>query len=51
MRYQEDQRWEELRAVGRATAEAAGIQDERQVVDLIHEFRREERSRKGERSE
>ena len=50
-RYQEDQRWEELRAFGRSTAEAAGVRDEQDVVDLIHEFRREERTRLGEQSE
>jgi metal-responsive CopG/Arc/MetJ family transcriptional regulator len=50
-RYQEDQRWEELRALGRSTAEAAGVRDEQDVVDLIHEFRREERTRLGEQSE
>lgn len=50
-RYQEDQRWKELRAFGRSTAEAAGVHDEQDVVQLIHEFRREERNRLGEQPE
>jgi CopG family transcriptional regulator/antitoxin EndoAI len=40
-RYQRDREWEEVLAYGRAAAERAGIRGEDEVVDFIHEFRKQ----------
>ena len=44
--YQRLKRWEDITAFGRASAENAGVKDERDVVRAIHEFRHEKRNRK-----
>ena len=42
-RYQREQRWEKIRAIGAARTRALGLQ-EGDVVPLVHEFRRGQRS-------
>jgi CopG family transcriptional regulator/antitoxin EndoAI len=44
-RYQQEQRWARIRAMGSERARDLGIKEE-DVVGLIHEFRREQRKRK-----
>jgi predicted transcriptional regulator len=38
--------WDEMNAYGRATAQAAGVKTEEDVVDAIHATRRQGRARK-----
>ncbi|MBI4454716.1 MAG: ribbon-helix-helix protein, CopG family [Acidobacteria bacterium] len=42
-RYQREQRWEKIRAIGAAGTGALGLK-ESDVVPLVHEFRREQRA-------
>jgi CopG family transcriptional regulator / antitoxin EndoAI len=45
--YERQRWWEETNAYGRATAAAAGVKDEDDVVRVIHEFREQkQRGRK-----
>jgi CopG family transcriptional regulator/antitoxin EndoAI len=46
-RYQQEQRWETIRAIGAARTGALGLK-EGDVVPLLHEFRREQRAKKKE---
>lgn len=48
--YQRQKRWETVTAFARANAQTASLNDERDVVDMIHQFRREQRTRKAARS-
>jgi CopG family transcriptional regulator/antitoxin EndoAI len=41
-RYQREREWEEIQAYGHAAAERAGVHTEEDVVNIIHEFRREQ---------
>jgi CopG family transcriptional regulator/antitoxin EndoAI len=41
-RYQRDREWEGIQAYGRAAAERAGVRTEEDVVNIIHEFRKEQ---------
>ena len=43
-RYQQEQRWEKIRAIGAARTGASGLM-ESDVVPLVHEYRREQRAR------
>ena len=43
--YQKNKRWEAVANFGRATASS----NEQEIVDLIHQFRREQRQRKSGR--
>ncbi|MGB6973802.1 MAG: ribbon-helix-helix protein, CopG family [Terracidiphilus sp.] len=43
-RYQRERAWDEIRAVGRAAAERAAVRSEDDVVRVIHELRREDRT-------
>jgi predicted transcriptional regulator len=50
LRYYERQRWwDQMNAYGRATAEAAGISSEEDVVNAIHAMRQERPVRKKHR--
>jgi len=42
--YERDRWWDQVNALGRKTAEAAGVRTEDDVVRAIHELRREKRS-------
>ena len=42
-RYQRERHWEKIRSYGTMAAEIAGVKNEEDVVNLIHEFRREQR--------
>jgi len=44
--YQRQRRWDGITEFGRASAEAAGVRNEQDVVRAIHEFRSGNRSRK-----
>lgn len=44
--YQKQKRWETITSIGRASAQRLGIQNEEDVVRLIHEFRHDKRNRK-----
>lgn len=44
-RYQREREWEKIRAYGTMAAEQAGVKTEEDVVNVIHEFRREQKSR------
>jgi hypothetical protein len=46
--YQREKRWEEINGFGRARAEAVGVRSEDDVVQVVHEHRREQRT-KGKR--
>lgn len=46
-RYQRERYWEEVSAYGRASADAAGVHNEEDVVRAIQEFRREQRTRRN----
>jgi CopG family transcriptional regulator/antitoxin EndoAI len=46
--YQNKRRWDAINEYGRATAEQLGIHTEEDVVQLIHEFRREQAERKAQ---
>ena len=48
-RYERERMWEQLRSYGTISAEMAGVKTEADVVNLIHEFRRE-RSRDQNRT-
>jgi CopG family transcriptional regulator/antitoxin EndoAI len=43
-RYQREREWEQIRAYGTKAAEMAGIKTEEDVVNLIHDLRKEQRS-------
>ena len=43
-RYQREREWEQIRAYGTMAAEKAGVKTEEDVVNVIHEFRREQKS-------
>lgn len=47
--YEQQKRWEEIAAFGRASARVAKLRDEKDVVDTIHQFRREQHKRKAAR--
>lgn len=40
-RYERDREWEQIRSYGAMAAEKAGVKTEEDVVNIIHEFRRE----------
>lgn len=42
--YERDRWWDHVNALGRKTAEAAGVRTEDDVVRAIHELRRQKRS-------
>jgi len=44
--YERNSVWEELGAYGRASALRAGIRTEADVVEMVHDFRRERRKRR-----
>jgi CopG family transcriptional regulator/antitoxin EndoAI len=44
--YKRERYWREVNAYGRATAEAAGVHNEEDVVRVIKEFRREQRAKR-----
>lgn len=44
-RYQQEQRWAKIRAIGSARVKALGLK-ESDVVPLIHEYRREQREKR-----
>lgn len=46
-RYQSEREWEPIRSYGTMAAEMAGVKTEEDVVDLIHEFRKERRRKQG----
>ncbi|MGA2674127.1 MAG: ribbon-helix-helix protein, CopG family [Terracidiphilus sp.] len=41
-RYQRERDWERIETYGRAAAERAGVRTEEDVVNIIHEFRKEQ---------
>lgn len=41
--YERKSRWDEMNDFGRKTAEAAGVTNERDVVDAVHAARQEKR--------
>ena len=43
-RYQREREWEQIRAYGTKAAEKAGVKTEEDVVNLIHEWRKDQRS-------
>jgi len=45
--YQRQKRWESIAAFGQASAEKIGVRNEEDVVQAIHDFRREKRLRQG----
>ena len=47
--YERQRWWDEMNAYGRATAEAAGVETEDDVVRVIHEHRREQRRARRKR--
>ncbi len=47
-RYQQQQRWERIRLYGQAKADALGI-EEKDVVPLIREYRREQQAKRKKR--
>lgn len=47
--YQSKRRWDAINEFGRASAEQLGIHTEEDVVQLIHEFRKEQTDRKAQR--
>lgn len=44
--YEQQSRWKEIAAFGASTARAANLRNEQDVVDAMHQFRREKRKRK-----
>jgi CopG family transcriptional regulator/antitoxin EndoAI len=42
-RYQRERDWEQIRSYGTMAAEMANVKNEEDVVNLIHEFRREKK--------
>ena len=44
--YERQRWWDEMNAYGRATAAAAGVETEDDVVRVIHEHRKERRARR-----
>jgi CopG family transcriptional regulator/antitoxin EndoAI len=46
-RYQREREWEQIRAYGTKAAELAGVKTEEDVVNLIHELRKEQRSKQS----
>lgn len=47
--YQKQKRWETLATLAQSSARAAGVRSEEDVVDAIHQFRREQHKRKAAR--
>ena len=45
-RYQREREWDEINALGRAKAAKLGVNNEDDVVRLIHSFREDQRTRK-----
>ncbi len=45
-RYQREKYWEEVNTLGRASAAAAGVHNEDDVVRVIHEYRQELRAKR-----
>ena len=45
--YQRQKRWESIAAFAQASAEKIGVRNEEDVVQAIHDFRREKRLRQG----
>jgi len=45
--YQRQKRWESIAAFAQASAEKIGVCNEEDVVQAIHDFRREKRLRRG----
>jgi predicted transcriptional regulator len=47
--YERQRWWDEMNAYGRATAKAAGVETEEDVVRVIHEHRKEQRRARRKR--